>query len=436
MNPLFEEHSLETTEASESHPHRRPKSLSDDGSSSSFENPSSSSGYESVAAADKFRIPETSRSAQNDYRRQFHQRNQNPGFRNSRIGPAGSLIHYNPQFVSHIQIRRGLKNSGRRMLPRLPEDESGWDITDSPPHSNFRPIIPEPIWPMSNRIASPGYKTLPHPIIPYIHEIVDFDADRFSGKSNRLDPSFHGDSLVVWANDVDMWDSLPQTYPELNPPVEESIGQLSQTLSQSHTLRAVSRALNSKSTNQSYNGSIQQKSNLAASSVSLKTKNRWKNLIFEDRADPVLGYHTLNHEYVPKNGDLNFRSATLGNQKPMTFSSLAEVRMITASEAKSRRLDTSFRMDRLYFETDSLRSSSRSSSSSARRVTFSADTVDNEPSIRSSISSITSFSELKLNPQDLIQKKSAAVDPTEFHTHRLYVDVDGSGAHHQQLDHR
>lgn len=434
MNPLFEEHPFETTEVSKSEPHRRPKSLSDDGSSSSFENPSSSSGYESVATAEKFRVPHISNLPQNDYRRHFTMQDSNSGLRNSRVGQTGSLIRCNPQFVSHIHIRKGLKNSGRQMLPRLPEDESGWDLTDHQPYSSHRPIIPEPIWPIKNRTVAPGYKTSPHPIIPYIQETPKSKADAFTDKSNASDPNF--DSLIVWANDMDELDSLPQNYIAAKPPVEESIEQLSQTISRSHTLRMVSRALNNQSARQSYNGLTQQRTHSAStlSPASIKKKNRWKNLMLNNPSDPVLEYKSLGHEYVPKNGDLNFQSTTFGSRNTMAFSSRAEVRMVKASGISNRQPATPFRMDQLHFETDSLRSSSRSSSSSARRVTFSADTVDNEPSIQSSISSITSFSELKLNPHDLIQKNSKAADPAGFYTYKLYVN--GSNPPPQQLDHR
>ena len=434
MNPLFqEENPLETTEMTQSHPHRRPKSLSDDGSSSSFENPSSSSGYESVATAEKFRVPDVSNPPQNDYRRRFAMQDKNSGLQNSRIGHSGSLIRCNPQFVSHIQIRKGWKNSARQMLPRLPENESGWDLTDSQPYAYHRPIIPEPIWPMKTRAVSTGGRTLPHPVIPYIQGISNADADMTTGQSKEP-----GDSLIVWAADIDEWDSLPHNYPELKPPVEESIGQLSQTISRSHTLRMVSRALNNQSSiNRSYNGFIHQRISptITASSASMNRKNRWKTLIFDSPVvDPVLRYQTLNHEYVPRNGDLNFQSSTLGSRNTKTFSTSADVRVVKVTEVGKRQLGAPLRMNQLHFETDSLRSSSRSSSSSARRVTFSADTVDNEPSIRSSISSIASYSELKLNPQDLIQKNSPTADPTGYYTYKIYVN--GNDSQNQLLNQR
>ena len=488
MNPLFEDHPSDAMEAPAQSPprrQRRSQSPSDDsrsngsscGSSAGIQ--SSSSGYESFAADHRAAIPAESRSPENDYRRHFvvgYGSNGEPEGRNSplRIGRA-SLLHSNPQFVSRIEmpqtsLGRGLKNS-RRMLPRLPEDESGWDVPDSPPlprTDSFRRIIPQPIWPMNGfskkKTLPAGYRTL-STVAPNVPHIANFASDEsaahvFHDKSIGSTEHVIGDSLIVWPNDMDEWKSLnlmEELAEETTSAIHASspiyraeelaaIGELSRTISHSHTVRTVSRALSSRSARRPTTNNTNNHDNNNNDNQWAKKKNLWnslvgnkRHLIFnrEPEDTPVLHYETLDQKYVPRNGDLNFGNSPADGRKALaTFSSLTELRLmqsLSSVTSESRPFEVTlppfrhspfpqypFRPDGgLEFERDRLSNASlRSySSSSGRRVTFSADTVDNEQSSgrssRSSISSssIASFSELKLlNPLDLLQQYPAAED--------------------------
>ena len=243
------------------------------------------------------------------------------------------------------------------------------------------------------------------------------------------------------------------------------IRQLSQTLSQSRVVATVSRALSKSSAGSSSSSetaypttpttnaesssssSSSSSSTVAGGSIARRIsmmKERWdkssrRRLLTEsDDDDPcavmTIGNRRLDHVYVPQNGDVNF---SIGQLNPRynnhsasgePFSYLAGIyhpatitEEVTVNESQVCAVIVPSSNNRMSnhcdpFEQDRL-SNSSSRSSGSRRVTFSADTVDNEHSTKSSTTnsisssrssdknslsnSVNIIEELKLNPHYL-----------------------------------
>lgn len=240
------------------------------------------------------------------------------------------------------------------------------------------------------------------------------------------------------------------------------IRKLSQTLSQSRMVATVSRALSKTSgsfssefSHSSQPGSTTHldpsqlhSSSIIGSSIARRIslmKERWeknsrRRLLTENEDDdPTSNYRTLDHLYVPQNGDVNFSTGQLlfrvnsertirGESSLSPFSYLAGIQSNSSSTAEESGANDEIRMtvpnrlsvpcQQVYgdpFEQDR-QSNSSSRSSGSRRVTFSADTVDNEHGSKTSSSTgsvsggsdrnkpihhQTIIEELKLNPQYL-----------------------------------
>ena len=340
--------------------------------------------------------------------------------------------------------------------------------------------IPHPVWPTTTTGNKQQRTTNSSAIVQqnenYVTKILIapkmFEMNKQRDEEETMDSIVTHSLLVMTSYDddqqsIDDEDLKKETKMEITEsgpgPAELSeIRQLSQTLSQSRVVTTVSRAL-SKSSAGSSNSletaypTTNAESSSSSSSSSLSTvggsiarrismmKERWdkssrRRLLTEsDDDDPcavmTIGNRRLDHVYVPQNGDVNFSMGPLNPRnnnhsaagEPFSYlagiyhpATITEEVTVNESQVCAVILPSSNnRMSNHYdpFEQDRL-SNSSSRSSGSRRVTFSADTVDNEHSTKSSTTnSITSSSrssdknslsnsvdiieELKLNPHYL-----------------------------------
>lgn len=348
-----------------------------------------------------------------------------------RIGKA-HLIRHNPDYVTNIQ---------------MPGQQQ--EITTK--------SVPQPVWPA--RKVNLDRSILPGAVIKqdqnYVTKILIAPRTAVEADTNleNRDPEVY-DSIVthsllmLTSYDGKSTDSCPasDTSPEeadgdsRSPAELAEIRKLSQTISQSRMVATVSRALSKSSTgSETYSARpplvLEAESSTGGSiakRISLM-KERWeknsrRRLLVESDDDDIKTYHTLDQRYVPQNGDLNFSSGLHrnGDNGFLPFSYLSGIQSKTIAEEVANDETRSSRLvvpqhqvyGDPYDEQDRL-SNSSSRSSGSRRVTFSADTVDNEQSSKASSSSgsisgngsnndknktfhhQTIIQELKLNPQYL-----------------------------------
>ncbi len=381
-----------------------------------------------------------------------------------KIGQA-NVVRQNSQYVTRIQ------------MPDLMGTDPGPASYDSHYASNHNKgalasatvMLPEPVWPetepvedVSNRRASAISDTSGTTAAALVEQNENYVtkiliAPRSIQKSEVAPPSpdpfdsIVTDSLLVWTSYDDepkrkvIEDPKGRDQQEDVMPMNRTaelavIRELSQTFSNSRTVETVSRALShqtssSGSTSDSTYGTIPQPLSNFGPSIAKRIsmmKERWeqnskRRLLVNDASDEddpvaaaVRDNNRLDHRYIPRNGDLNFIALPSRHAgAPPAFSWAHSQRQEFGERANpSSRLEV-FPSRGQYLEPDQL-SNSSSRSSGSRRVTFSADTVDNENSTKScgssssdsSVPSSSTSPELKLSPQYLTQQQQRYIDPT------------------------
>ena len=426
-------------------------------SSRSEQNPSptTSSGYESaVVVEQRLQTVVKELGAANDYRRQFalgpsvssSSLNSTSSTKSQRLGRA-NVLHQNSHYVTRIQMPSG------PVPPAIPNRirsyESSELVSQNTPKS-----VPQPVWPYGSK-SNDKEDTAGSAVIQqnenFVTKILIASPSTSTNDGDDVDnqgyDSIVTDSLLLWmsysqetsnklensavvgVSATDLGESMNASGVDRSEAELAVIRQLSQTISQSQTMTTVSRALSKANSVSSSGGGSdfyasrlapvpgsgrQQLSASRATAAPLSgslakriamIKERWeqsarRRLLSENDDDSR--YQRL----VPKNGDLNF---ILQTPPPVGSSSSGSDSNRRQHYPHQSQLQSPIIEDRQHhipyllpssgqFDSDRL-SNSSSRSSGSRRVTFSADTVDNENSSPSSTSSRSQ--ELKLGPQYL-----------------------------------
>lgn len=382
-------------------------------------------------------------SPASDYRRQFAlgqlDRSSSKSVTSSsspgRIGKA-HLIRQNSLYVTNIRLESSINE---RDLGGHQSDQ--WENFDG--SLAYRKVVPQPVWPSSNRInqpstwASAGHQTDVKPATmvkqnkDYVTKILIAPITVENGIRTSItaeDPvvvdhqdSETYDSIVTHsllmltsyeAKSVDKCPPLDDVTSEINYEGDRQklpaadIRQLSQTMSKSSVVASVSRALSKKGsscTSTSEPISNDSCSNNIGGSISRRIalmKERWekdsrRRLLTEREDDDWMATSNrkLDQLYVPQNGDVNFSAHqsqgssywNRGVEIGTPFSYLAGIQPMNAERIHPE-AHTILGTDPL--EQDRI-SNSSSGSGGSRRVTFSADTVDNEHGSKATISSVS-----------------------------------------------
>ena len=355
----------------------------------------------------------------------------------TRIGKA-NLLHQNSFYVTRIHMNPSLAKDSADEASRQRAVDDEWEKYE---HGlgdclNVSNKIPHPVWP-ANPAARRNNAAATSAIVQqnenYVTKILiaprTVEKEQVQQQPEAFDSIVTHSLLVMTSYDGQSIDDSPPEQivtPESAAELSE-IRQLSQTISQSRVVATVSRALSksgSASSETSYPTTPSSKNSETAVSSSSPSssvggsiarrismmKERWdkssrRRLLTEsDDDDPAFLNRRLDHVYVPQNGDVNFSAGPRNNSNgDVPFSYLAGVyhpatitEEVTANDSQvhavivpSDRMPPLSRYDP--FEQDRL-SNSSSRSSGSRRVTFSADTVDNEQSTKSTNSTASGSS--------------------------------------------
>lgn len=477
VNPLFIDVSKNVNMATSVDTDHRDKSLpntvqGDARSSSSNSQSPSSSGYESSAGiVPRFIFPHrdlVELSPASDYRRHFLLRSKRddnsgspcataanvsrPSTRSRMVGHA-SVMQQNTQYVTCIQMPAAESDY-------VGQPSSQWESYNSHSANCSNAVIPSPVWPSPHQasdkpisgagstdaLIAQNKKYVTRILIAPRAAAVE-PVTPSSPVSDQFD-SIVTDSLLAWTSYGDGSSKPTRSSTVQSVDREENhseerlaelsvIRQLSHTMSKSRTLETVSRALSKSScSNSGYESSeIGVPPPIAKMGPSLTQrlsamKERWekqaarRRLLTNDASDEeepglvIPDYQKLDYRYIPRNGDINYITvpSRLYAGLPPAFSFAAGINPAqhftepTLLELPSSRQYSHLDVDRL--------SNSSSRSSGSRRVTFSADTVDNENSTKScSSSGGEPVGELKLNPQYLPSQRY--VNGSELNTGRL-----------------
>ncbi|XP_046447402.1 serine-rich adhesin for platelets-like [Daphnia pulex] len=369
-----------------------------------------------------------------------------------RIGKA-NLLHHNSHYVTRIHMHpppakdiTSSSSADEASKQKAVDDE--WEKYEQSHTGDFLNVsskIPHPVWPANNPTvqrnnASVATSAIVQQNENYVTKILiaprTVEKNKDQGQQPEAFDSIVTDSLLVMTSYDDgqsIDDSTPEQIvtPESAAELSE-IRQLSQTISQSRVVATVSRALSksgSASSETSYPTTPSSKNTEMASSTASSAsssssssvggsiarrismmKERWdkssrRRLLTEsDDDDPAFLTRRLDHVYIPQNGDVNFSVQPRNNSNvgDLPFSYLAGVyhpatitEEVTANDSQVHAVIVpSDRMPLSHydpFEQDR-QSNSSSRSSGSRRVTFSADTVDNEQSTKSTNSTASGSS--------------------------------------------
>ena len=388
-----------------------------------------------------------------DYRRQFvlgldhrsvrtHGRSQSPPMRaplhsnliaRPRIGNA-RVIHQNKQYVTRVQMSNDSGNDSDNKKKKLTPTDNIRRTHNSLRPAELATTVPPPIWPwMTNEIAhmkseprhlesardaiieqNENYVTKILISPPHQQQHYGRTGSRLLDDRLRLPESNYDsivtDSLLMWTSyeEDEQYGRPLKAERQISEPhqtaaetAEKSIRHLSQTIGQSQTIATVSRAFNRP------NFTVFGSENFAFTGSDVVTQQETQGHREEDASfsstkpsgpSSLSKGFSLVKDFWEKNG-------MLGNGRRLLVESDDDEHIVY------RKSDMNFTPAKYWMhnelgEHDRLSNSSAcSQSSSARRVTFSADTVDNEQSTKSTSSSSSKASatssssrEIRLNP--------------------------------------
>lgn len=276
----------------------------------------------------------------------------------------------------------------------------------------MRPI-PPPVWPSKAHHAQLADKL--EPLAPsalveqnknYVTKILI--APRASGEqaAEETFDSIVTDSLLKWTSYGGHEDNGCDPEPAADPANRAETGadavrQLSLSLGKRRVVASVSRAFSKSGrvSSETYAaaGHVSRPADQAAGRASEIAKRISPTAQRPVEEEVEVTYQRLDQRYVPRNGDANYSASR--RTDPSLNGSMAPFSYLAGHHVSALRGNQQWDEDRLHdfhhceiptgdrgpLEHDrQSNSSSRSSGSSSRRVTFSADTVDNEPSNQSS----------------------------------------------------
>lgn len=322
----------------------------------------------------------------------------------SEVVGRAAIHHQNPTYVTKIQMTKQSDAGPERPVPA--------PVWPSETHQTSR--CAEDAERKPERLEPLGPTTLVEQNKNYVTKISI--APRGQTPEQETLDSIVTDSLLKWTSygggahhddDGKRCDFEPVVGPVNRADADaDAVRRLSQSLGKRKAIATVSRAL-SKSGSETHVGHVSGSS--IADRISLMTSNR------KSEQEVEVTYQRLDQRYVPRNGDANYAAPSRRGDPslsgPVPFSYLAGLQYPISSVRGNpdQQQHWTVEEDRLReFHHDPVggdergrreslehdrQSNSSSRSSGSRRVTFSADTVDNEPSNQSTSSTTVASQE-------------------------------------------